>query len=57
MGEVQAWAIDAADEHAATIFGEIAVDYDVGKLADVDTLPCEEVVIEWNATPTWQPAS
>jgi len=54
MNAVLAWATESADEHAQTVFGEIAMDYDVKSLPHVDGVPCEEVVLEWHATPTWE---
>jgi len=54
MKAVVAWATECANEHAFTVFGEIAREYDVQSLPHVDHVPCEEVVIEWHSTPTWE---
>ena len=53
MVTLQAWARERTDEHALTLMCEVAIDYDVPSPSIVDSMACEEVVVEWNAPSTW----
>jgi hypothetical protein len=50
MARLQAWAAQAADEFAFDIACDVARSYADVRPRSVDDLPCEEVVVEWNAS-------
>ncbi len=51
MAWVMSWAGDAAEEYAFSVMCDVARSYRVDSPRFVDELPCEEIVVEWNAEP------
>jgi hypothetical protein len=48
MAALQLLAVEASDEFAFDIAVDVKRDFGLPKPPDVDHLPCEEVVFEWN---------
>jgi hypothetical protein len=54
MLALQDWARESTGDFATDIMGEVGRSYAVAGASFVDSLPCDEVVVEWNSSgPFW----